>query len=107
MSTASAANLQAAAGIAAAVANQLAATPNAPMNAGSVAAMLGTVLQAAGPIVNPNIGLAIALASIGLQAIHTATQTGAGLTAEQFALLQAADDAAIAADVAAHPVKPA
>lgn len=103
MSTASATNLQAAATIAAAVANQLAAAPGQAMTAGSVASMLGTVLQAAGPIVNPNVGLAIALASIGLQAIHTATSTGVGLTPEQFALLQAADDAAIAADKAAHP----
>jgi hypothetical protein len=103
MSAASVNNLQAAASIASAVANSLAATPNAPMTAGSVAAMLGTVIEAAGPIVNPNIGLAIALASIGLNAIHVATQTGAGLTADQFAQLQAADDAALAADAAAHP----
>lgn len=102
MSTASANNLQAAAGIAAAVAASLAATPNQPMNAASVASILGVVLQAAGTV-NPNVGAVIALASIGLQAMHVATTTGAGLTAEQFAQLKAADDAAIAADVAAHP----
>ena len=93
--------VQQAALIASAVANSLAATPGAPLTAGSAAALLGAVLQAAGPLVNPNIGLTIALANIALSAIHVATTTGAGLTPEQHAQMLAADDAAISADKAA------
>lgn len=97
-----AANIQAAAAVATAIANQLAAAPAAPMTAGTVADVLGAVLQAAGPAVaGPQVGLVLALASIGLKAMHTATDTGVGL--EPWAALLARDDAAVAADAAAHP----
>lgn len=104
MSAASQANIQAAAKVASAIATTLGATPTATMTAGSIASMLGTVLQAVGPeVINPEVGLIVTLASLGLKAYDAAVATGAGLTPEQWTLLIGADDSAIAADAAAHP----
>ncbi len=99
----SATQLNQAATIATAVANALNAAPGTPMNAGSAASILGQIIQTAGPLLAPQYGAAISLATLALSAIHIATQSGAGITPEQLAGLFAADDAAIAADVAAHP----
>lgn len=106
MSAASAQNLQAAAAVAAAVATKLSAAPGAALTAGSVADIFTTVLQVAGPTaaaMNPNVGLVLALAAIGLNAMHIAQTTGSGLSEAQFQAIKDADAAALAADAAAHP----
>lgn len=92
-----------AAAAATAVAAALNATPAQPLTVDSAAAILGAALQAAGPLISPQVGAAVSLASLALGAIHIAMQSGTGLTAEQLTALFAADDAAIAADKAAHP----
>lgn len=94
--------LQNAAIVATVVADTLAANPGQPMTAGTVSALLATILQAAGPA-NPNLAASLALGSIALNAIHVATSGEAGFTPEQIKSLIVADDAAIAADKAAHP----
>ena len=109
MSQSSAAHVQAAANLAAAISAQLAAKPNQVMTMGSVADLLGSIMQSMGPAAAvlvpgvPEIGLVVALASVALRAFHAATTTGEGLTPEQRAQLVSVDDAAIAADLAAHP----
>lgn len=103
MSAASQANLQQAALVATAVASTLAASPGA-MTPASAASILGAVAAAAGPLVSPQVGLAMSLATLALSAIHVAQQGGVPITAEQLDALFAQDDAAIAADLAAHPV---
>lgn len=105
MSAASQAHLQAAAQVASAIATALGAAPGAAMTPSTAAAMVGTVLEAVGSVVPvaPEVGLVVALAALGLKAYDAAAATGQGLTPAQWALLIGADNAAIAADKAAHP----
>ncbi len=96
-------NVQQAATIASAIASALAAqVPGTAMNAGTAAGILGSLVQVAGPALNPQFTAAIGLATVALSAIHVATQSNTGVTAEQLKTLFAADDAAIAADLAAQ-----
>lgn len=99
----SAQQLNQAALIATAIANAM-ATQGAAMSAGSAASILGSIVQTAGPLLAPQYSAAIGLATLALSAIHVATRSGAGITPEQLAALFSADDAAVAADRAAHPV---
>ena len=104
MSDASAAHIEAGAQLAAVLAAQLARQPGQALTAGSVADILGSIAGAVPALAAvPQVSLAFAFASIALRAFHAATTVGTGLTAEQRAALIADDDAAIAADRAAHP----
>ena len=95
-------SLQDAAALMTVAANTLATTQGKPMDAGTAASLLLGAAQAAGPLINPNISLALALGTVALSAVHAATQTGTGLTHEQLLGLFSADDAAKAADLAAQ-----
>lgn len=98
-------NLNQAALIATAIASAMASIPagSAPMTPGSAASILGALVQGAGPLLAPQYAGAIGLATLALSAIHVATESNTGITPEQLAALFAADDAALAADQAAHP----
>ena len=95
-------NLQQAALVATAVASALGNAQGAPMTPNTAASILGSAIQAAGPLIDPRIGIAVSLATLALSAIHVATQSGQGMTHEELAKLFSADDAAIAADDAAR-----
>lgn len=101
MSTASQANLLAAAQVANAIAASMTTMP-AGTSASNIASTVATIVTSLGPVVNPQIGLAITLAGLGFKAIEAAASTGQGLTPAEWALLIGADDAAIAADAAAR-----
>lgn len=101
MSEASAKNLQQAALVATAVASALAAQQGAALGAGSAAAILGSLVKIAGPLLAPNAALAISLGAVALSAIHVAQQSGTPITAEQLAGLFDLDRQELAADNAA------
>ena len=102
MSEASVKNLEAAAAVAAAASVALAGKQGEPMDAAAAAQVLATAVAAAGPLLNPNVALAMSLGTIVLGAVHAATQAKTGLTHEDLVALFAADDAAKAADAAAQ-----
>ena len=101
MSTASQANLLAAAQVANAIAASMTTMP-AGTTASNLASTVASIVTTLGPIIDPKIGLAITLAGLGFKAIEAAASTGHGLTPAEWALLIGADDAAIAADAAAR-----
>lgn len=108
MSAASAKNLQQAATIAAAVAATLGqpAVAGAPVTAATAINILASAVEAAGPLISPEVGAAVSLATLALSAFHIALQGGSGMTHEQMLAVfeqdTADDNAAIAEDVAAR-----
>ncbi len=95
-------NLQTAAAAMTALSAALAANAGKPMDAASAAQVLLGAAQAAGPLISPQISLAVALGTVALNAVHAATQAQAGLTHDQLVALFALDDAAKAADAQAQ-----